>query len=142
MENIEIDKYRNYSANPFEILGVARDADDETIRKAFSDRQGEDRSRFSRDEIEEAYDLIKDSRSRGMYRLLSPKPLSSLEELRRLIRPRPKYIGPGIWMKTLKELSEKSTKGETHERCTGQVSIRRDPDGILWDKDFRSIQRN
>ena len=34
--------------------------------------------------------------------LLSPEPLSSLDELNQLIKPRPGYIGPGEWLKILK----------------------------------------
>ncbi len=35
-------------------------------------------------------------------RILSSKPLKSIEDLEKLIKPLPQYIGPGQWLKLLK----------------------------------------
>lgn len=35
-------------------------------------------------------------------KILSLKPLESIEEIEKLVKPLPKYIGPGQWFKLLK----------------------------------------
>lgn len=35
--------------------------------------------------------------------LKSPRPLKQLDELGDLITPKPKYVGPGMWLNVLKE---------------------------------------
>jgi hypothetical protein len=48
--------------------------------------------------------LTDDVRERIRRRLLSPPPVSSLDEVKRLLSPRPEYIGPGPWLALLKSL--------------------------------------
>jgi len=36
--------------------------------------------------------------------LLSPLPLSEAEELERIVHAKPRYLGPGPWLKLLREL--------------------------------------
>ncbi len=40
--------------------------------------------------------------------LLEPGALSDIEDLNRIIKPKPRYIGPGPWLKILK-VSEENT---------------------------------
>jgi len=40
--------------------------------------------------------------------LLEPGALSDIQELKRIIKPKPRYIGPGPWLEILKE-SEDNT---------------------------------
>jgi len=34
--------------------------------------------------------------------LLSPEPLGTIEELSDIIKPLPRYVGPGLWLSILK----------------------------------------
>ncbi len=34
--------------------------------------------------------------------LLSPEPLGTIEELSEVIKPLPRYVGPGLWLSILK----------------------------------------
>ncbi len=45
-----------------------------------------------------------------------PEPLGSPEELRGLFRVRPKYLGPGIWIRTVRALADAAEKGADNER--------------------------
>jgi hypothetical protein len=42
--------------------------------------------------------------------LLEPEALSDLEELKRIIKPKPRYIGPGPWLEILKELEDNTCR--------------------------------
>lgn len=37
-------------------------------------------------------------------KLLLPEAMTNLDELRGYIRPKPRYLGPGIWLKAIREL--------------------------------------
>ncbi len=77
--------------SPFEILGVAPEADDEEIRRAYlqlvqkfpPDREPE---RFRR--IREAYDTLKDARSRMKYKLFHLPELEDLKAFAYRLHPR------------------------------------------------------
>jgi len=43
-------------------------------------------------------------------KLLSPYPFGSLSELTQILKPRPPYVGPGIWLRAI----GRSPKGEGH----------------------------
>ncbi len=45
-------------------------------------------------------------------KLVSPEIVSSLEPLRNLLKPKPSYLGPGIW---LRAMGQSGIEGEEHE---------------------------
>lgn len=48
--------------------------------------------------------------SKKKQQLLEPEALSDLEELKRIIKPKPRYIGPGPWLEILKELEDNTCR--------------------------------
>ena len=98
---------RNLSFNPYQILGLSKEAGDMEILEAYQrlwKQAGEDGRSAKR--IEEAFLCLQDGRSRRLWKYLSPAPLGSIEEIKPHFRPRPKYLGPGIWMRAIRELNE------------------------------------
>lgn len=45
-----------------------------------------------------------------LQKLLSPHPFGSLTELTQILKPKPPYLGPGIWLRAI----GKPPKGEGH----------------------------
>jgi len=77
--------------SPFEILGVSPDADDETIRRAYLEGVREfppdrDPGRFRR--IREAYDQLRDARSRLRHALFHLPELEALQVFAHRLHPR------------------------------------------------------
>jgi hypothetical protein len=93
--------YFNSTLDPWKVLGVNRDADDEEIEKAWKKISG---SRHKGDKIGLAYKMIATEESRAQWFLLSPGRQESLEGILEDLPLRPKYSGPGIWYKTLENV--------------------------------------
>jgi len=108
---------RNLSFKPYDTLGLSRDAGDSDVLEAYErlTEQYRDDGK-SRKRVEEAYRCLRDAKSRSLYKYLSPAPVESLDEVRELFRPGLKFLGPGIWMRAIRELSDDGKKEKSHER--------------------------
>jgi len=91
----------NLSINPWKLLGVEPDAGDREIEQAWKNLSSGHRKN---DRIRQAYQLIATEEDRARYRLLSPHRVDDPEEILQEIRPVPKYSGPGIWYKSLRNI--------------------------------------
>lgn len=92
--------------NPFTILNIEENADDEGVRAAYvhAIRQSppdRDPEGFCR--IRDAYEAIRDSEKRLAFRLFGPPPLPRVEELAALIPDERRHIGPTLWLDVLRE---------------------------------------
>jgi len=90
--------------DPFAVLGLDENADDEAVRAAYlhalrlapPDRDPEG---FRR--IREAYEALRDVESRLTLRLFGPAPLNDLNELLEAFPAERHYVGPGPWLQAL-----------------------------------------
>ncbi|GAB4369512.1 MAG: hypothetical protein Kow009_06120 [Spirochaetales bacterium] len=53
---------------------------------------------------------VKEELERQVRKLLFPSPLESLKDLKQTLKPRPPYLGPGIWLRAIGDYR----KGEEH----------------------------
>ena len=88
----------NLTINPWELLGIAEDADDTEIEAAWKNLSNGHRKN---DTIRQAYQLIARSEDRALYKILSPHRVDNPEEILSSLPPQPKFTGPGIWNKSL-----------------------------------------
>lgn len=80
----------NFIHNPYKVLNVNTDADDQTILSAFESSE--------KNLLEEkAYKLIKDRSARLRYALLLPYPISDEELFKSNEQITPVYRSPGFW---------------------------------------------
>jgi len=108
---------RNLPFNPFEILGLPREAGDVEVMEAYerlAERYRDDGK--SAKLVEEAYRCLRDAKSRSLFKFLSPSSIESLDEVQGLFGPRLKYLGPGIWLRAIRESSEEGKKEKIDER--------------------------
>ena len=94
------------SESPFEILGVAEEADDELIRAAYLRRVKEsppDRSPEEFERIRDAYEALKDPRRRSQVMLLSADPDAPLASLLEGQNAQRRFVGPKPWLEALRE---------------------------------------
>lgn len=92
--------------SPFDVLGVAEDADDEAIRAAYLRRVKEcppDRSPEEFERIRDAYDALKDPRRRSEVMLLSADPEAPLASLVEAQKAQRRFVGPKPWLEVLGE---------------------------------------
>jgi curved DNA-binding protein CbpA len=93
--------------NPFHILGVAEDADDQAIRDAYhravlAHPPDRDAAAFQR--IRQAYEAVEDGDARISFRLFGPPPLPTFTALLDEIdEEKKRWLGPGPWIAFLKE---------------------------------------
>ena len=92
--------------NPYTVLGVNPEADDEQIRAAYLAKVKQfppDRAPVEFEQIRDAYELLRDRRRRAQYTLFSVDPDAPLESLLKgMENPRP-FVGLGPWLAVLKE---------------------------------------
>ena len=93
--------------NPFELLGVEETATDAEVRTAYQKAtlaHPPDRDPVAFQKIREAYDAIRDENARLELRLFGPPPFKSFLDLLDEVGEEKRYLGPGPWIATLKEL--------------------------------------
>ncbi len=91
--------------NPFTILNIEDNADDEAVRAAYvrAIRQSPpDRDPEGFRRIREAYEAIRDTEKRLAFRLFGPPPLPQLEDLFALIPDERQHVGPTLWLNILR----------------------------------------
>ena len=91
--------------NPFTILNIEENADDEAVRAAYvrAIRQSPpDRDPEGFRRIRDAYEAIRDTEKRLAFRLFGPPPLPQLEDMRALISDERQYVGPSLWLNILR----------------------------------------
>lgn len=96
--------------DPWSLLGVPEDADDDRIRSAYlkkvkqypPDRCGDE---FQR--IRDAYSQLKDPYRRGRWLILGSSVYSSLESLVDAGRQQRRFVGPGQWLSVIKRSIKK-----------------------------------
>ncbi len=91
---------------PFAVLGVGPEADDERIRAAYLARVKQfppDRSPHEFERVRDAYELLRDRRRRAQYRLFSANPEAPLESLLDGMDSQRRFAGPSPWLAVLKE---------------------------------------
>lgn len=92
--------------NPYTVLDVGPEADDEQIRAAYLakvKRFPPDRAPVEFERIRDAYELFRDRRRRAQYTLFSVNPDAPLESLLVGIENQRPFAGPGPWLAVLKE---------------------------------------
>jgi curved DNA-binding protein CbpA len=91
--------------DPWSVLGVPSDADDEQVRAAYVRKVKEfppDRAGPEFEKIRDAYEQLKDPYRRAKYMILGAnvdRPLESLLEDMPMVR---RYVGPEPWLAALK----------------------------------------
>lgn len=97
--------------NPYDVLGIEIKSQDDTeldmeINNAFSEKIKGFKNQLhyaEKEKIQTAYELIKNAKRRLRYKLLSPKPLGDLKELKNNLPSKPKYVGPRKWINVITE---------------------------------------
>jgi curved DNA-binding protein CbpA len=92
--------------NPFIILNIEENADDEAVRAAYvrAIRQSPpDRDPDGFRRIREAYEAISDTEKRLAFRLFGPPPLPQLEDMFALIPDDRQHVGPALWLNILRK---------------------------------------
>jgi len=92
--------------DPYGVLGIGADADDERIRAAYLAKLKQfppDRAPVEFEQVRDAYGLLRDRRRRAEYTLFSASPEAPLESLLDGIDNNRQFAGPGLWLAVLKE---------------------------------------
>lgn len=92
--------------NPYAVLDVGPDADDERIRAAYLNKVKQfppDRSPAEFEQVRDAYELLRDRRRRTQYTLFSANPEAPLESLLDGMASQRRFAGLGPWLAVLKE---------------------------------------
>jgi curved DNA-binding protein CbpA len=92
--------------NPFTVLGLEEDADDEAVRAAYLAalrKSPPDRDPDGFRRIRDAYEALRDTERRLALRLFGPPPLAHLEELLEMFPEERRYVGPDPWLNVLRE---------------------------------------
>jgi curved DNA-binding protein CbpA len=93
-------------SDPYLVLGIGADADDERIRAAYLARLKQfppDRSPAEFERVRDAYDLLRDRRRRAHHTLFSTNTEAPLESLLEGMDNTRQYAGPAPWLAVLKE---------------------------------------
>jgi len=94
------------SADPHTVLGVGPEANDEEIRVAYVRRLKEyppDRAPEEFERVRDAYELLRDRRSRVRHTLFTGDPEISFDALLATAPAGRRFAGPGFWLAVLKE---------------------------------------
>src|SRR5260370_39619287 len=92
--------------DPYAVLGIDPDADDERIRAAYLAKLKQfppDRCPSEFEQVRDAYELLRDRRRRAQHTLFSVNPEARLESLLDGVDNDRKFVGPGPWLAVLKE---------------------------------------
>jgi curved DNA-binding protein CbpA len=95
-----------FDGDPWAVLGVPPDADEEQVRAAYLARVKEhppDRAGEQFERIRDAYHLLRDPHRRGQRRLLSADPRAKLISLLPEGVATRRYLGPGPWLAALND---------------------------------------
>ena len=101
-----MDQEKLPTSNPYAVLGVSLNADDERVRAAYLAKLKQfppDRSPAEFEQVRNAYDLLRDRRRRAQYTLFSIDPKVSLESLLEGTDNDRRFVGPAPWLAVLKE---------------------------------------
>lgn len=93
--------------SPFELLGVDETASDAEIRAAYQKAtlaHPPDRDPIAFQRIRDAWEAIRDENARLELRLFGPPCFKSFLEVLDEVGEEKRYVGPGPWIATLKEL--------------------------------------
>jgi curved DNA-binding protein CbpA len=93
-------------SDPYLVLGIGADADDERIRAAYLARLKQfppDRSPAEFERVRDAYELLRDRRRRAHHTLFSVNPEAPLESLLEGMDNDRHFTGPAPWLAVLKE---------------------------------------
>ena len=96
----------NADFNPYEVLGVGPEANDEQIRTAYLVKVKQfppDQAPAAFEQIRDAYGLLRDHRQRARYTLFSVNPDAPLASLFEGMENQRPFAGPGPWLAVLKE---------------------------------------
>jgi curved DNA-binding protein CbpA len=94
------------ASDPYAVLGISRNADDERIRAAYVAKVKQfppDRSPAEFELVRDAYNLLRDRRRRAQHMLFSVDPEAPLQSLLEGIDNDRRFAGPGPWLAVLKE---------------------------------------
>lgn len=94
------------ASDPYAVLGISRNADDEGIRAAYVAKVKQfppDRSPAEFELVRDAYSLLRDRRRRAQHMLFSVDTEVSLQSLVDGIDNDRRFAGPGPWLAVLKE---------------------------------------
>jgi DnaJ-class molecular chaperone len=92
--------------NPYAVLGVGAEADNDEIRAAYLTRLKQfppDRSPAEFEQIRDAYELLRDRRRRAQYTFFSVDPDAPLGSLLEGMENQRPFVGPAPWLAVLKE---------------------------------------
>lgn len=92
--------------NPYAVLGLGPDSDDEQIRAAYLGKLKQfppDRAPAAFEQIRDAYELLRDRHRRAQFMLFSVNPDAPLRSLLEDMGSRRPFAGPGPWLAVLKE---------------------------------------
>lgn len=93
------------------LLGLTAGADDEQVRQAYLSKVREfppDKDPEAFERIRDAYELLKDRRTRARQVLHSPEPYQPLPELLAGLGPVRHFVGPRPWIDALREKMKES----------------------------------
>lgn len=102
------------SRNPFVVLGLPRHADDEAVRKAYLAavaKHPPDRDSQAFRRIREAYEALRDRRSRARFRLFGMEGTTCLEDVLDTDTGPPRYVGPEPWLAVLRQATPPRESG-------------------------------
>jgi curved DNA-binding protein CbpA len=91
--------------NPYAVLTVDTEADDEHIRAAYLAKLKQfppDRCPAEFEQVRDAYELLRDRRRRALYTLFSVNPEAPLQSLMGGMDNQRRFAGPAPWMAVLK----------------------------------------
>ncbi len=94
------------ASDPYAVLGISRNADDERIRAAYVAKVKQfppDRSPAEFELVRDAYNVLRDRRRRAQHMLFSVDLEVSLQSLLEGIDNDRRFAGPGPWLAVLKE---------------------------------------
>lgn len=92
--------------NPYAVLAVRVDADDDEVRAAYLSRLKQfppDRAPREFEQVRDAYELLRDRRRRAQYTLFAVNPEAPLESLLGSMDSQRRFTGPAPWLAVLKE---------------------------------------
>jgi curved DNA-binding protein CbpA len=95
---------RRSPLNPWEVLGVPQDSDEQTVRAAYLAQvraNPPERSPDKFEQIRDAYEVLRDPRQR-MRQLLDADPTEGLDGLLEHHPPERRFVGPEPWLAVLK----------------------------------------